>query len=324
MNKKLRPLSYIENGWESNDIPDDIPELELRYKDGVIPSICKSGNIIHAEYDKSMIDKLISDLLYIDDIIMSSWDASWVSQRDKLNDGYKNYVYPNGHSKRSLFRIFTDDNILINSVDVPEKYKFINNIIDRNYCKDNGHFECLKQLNLFSWDLSSVDWLKSKIYNNLKEWFPDIDEESYVLGWFNITKNNHKLVWHNHYDKVGLKNIESKNIPLSSNIILYPPKLTSTWTEFYDPEIGRWKIPSQLGNMMAFDSRILHVPGNIDKMKDDEFRISISMDIINPNKLQTHLKSWQKTNMDFNKETENLLENTQNSKHIKLKDFKKT
>ena len=42
---------------------------------------------------------------------------------------------------------------------------------------------------------------------------------------------------------------------------------------------------------MSFDSRILHVPGNTDKMKDDEFSISLAMDIINPN-IDLGKKKW--------------------------------
>jgi len=151
--KGLKPLYIPKNGWNPNDIPDDIPEKELRYKDDVKPSICKSGNIVDTESDKTMLGELIYDLLYIDDTIRSSWDEKWIPQRDKLNKGYQNYnpvtgdswrdsllaswTYPRGSSDKTFAMLhphsvpyFTDDE---NRKALQKTNILHTNLLDNNY-----------------------------------------------------------------------------------------------------------------------------------------------------------------------------------------------
>lgn len=186
--------------------------------------------------------------------------------------------------------------------------------------------------NVLNWDIPEVNWLKNEIYNFVKESYPEIDENSKCISWFNVFGNGFIQKWHHHImteisgpdgerifqnyvvnkidaypagyvsfkdvphsreEKIGDSQLlcktdsgksKSKNIPISGHCLFEVPKDTPTWTEFFDPELGRFKIDTlESGATMVFDSRILHKACNIDNMRKDERRKGIAFDIVPPN-----------------------------------------
>ena len=173
----------------------------------------------------------------------------------------------------------------------PSNFTFDNllDVYKSNYLKEGN--------NVLLWNNQEFDWLKDEIYNFIKESYPQVEEDSKCISWFNNFKRTGSQRWHNHtfaeiQDPKGNrifqyyidKNSEiSQSIPISGHILFKTPKTTPTWTEFYDPEMGRFKIDSCQGRIITFDSRILHKAKNISNLKHDEMRMGIAFDIIPPN-----------------------------------------
>ena len=170
----------------------------------------------------------------------------------------------------------------------PSKFDNLIDVYKQDYLKKGN--------NILLWDNPEFEWLKNEIYNFVKESYPQVEENSKCISWFNNFKKTGSQRWHNHIfaeiqDPKGNRIFQyylkknsktSKSIPISGHILFETPKETPTWTEFYDPGMGRFKIDSCKGRIIIFDSKILHKARNISNLKYDEIRMGIAFDIIPP------------------------------------------
>ena len=167
--------------------------------------------------------------------------------------------------------------------DIDPKYDFLNDLLDLNYCRESKN-NCFKKLNPFSWEIPSMKWFRKQLYDAIKKNCPFITDDYNIVAWVNLFGKDHRSFWHQHFvsknEQESLLNEWNypEKLAVSGNFIIKPSS-NPTYTQFYDPEMGRWKIPSSAGKLMLFDSRILHNVVGLRYIPKGEVRISIAMDI---------------------------------------------